>query len=168
MAAPSVQASFLKSSSNHLLEKNEKSAQALFFVRFSSIVIQCYPCDLLSVLVNAVLSLMLENVVRAFLFIFVLVALCMIAVAMLGFGEVIDDFLTTQIPTRYQILANSDAYIRLLSYGLVILSVPVLFYVIIRISGVRESRRERIEREKQAIQNLNKYQQAFRQRMKKY
>ena len=111
---------------------------------------------------------MLENVVRAFLFIFVLVALCMIAVAMLGFGEVIDDFLTTQIPTRYQILANSDAYIRLLLYGLVILSVPVLFYVIIRISGVRESRRERIEREKQAIQNLNKYQQAFRQRMKKY
>jgi hypothetical protein len=33
---------------------------------------------------------------------------------------------------------------------------------------MRESRREKVEREKHATENLNQYQQAFRERMKKY
>lgn len=52
--------------------------------------------------------------------------------------------------------------------GLLILAVPVGFYVVIRLLGVRESRREKFEREKRAAENLNRYQQAFRERMKKY
>ena len=47
-------------------------------------------------------------------------------------------------------MANSDAYIRILSMGLLILAVPVGFYVVIRLLGVRESRREKVEREKRA------------------
>ena len=47
-------------------------------------------------------------------------------------------------------MANSDAYIRILSMELLILAVPVGFYVVIRLLGVRESRREKVEREKHA------------------
>ena len=60
------------------------------------------------------------------------------------------------VPTRYQIMANSDAYIRMPSMGF---AFPLGFYVIIRLLGVRESRREKVEREKRAAENLNQYQQ---------
>ena len=50
--------------------------------------------------------------------------------------------------------------------GLLILAVPVGIYVVIRLLGVRESRREKFEREKRTVENLNQYQQAFRERMK--
>ena len=56
----------------------------------------------------------------------------------------------------------------MLSMGMLILAVPVGFYVVIRLLGIRESRREKVEREKRAAENLNQYQQAFRERMKKY
>ena len=65
-------------------------------------------------------------------------------------------------------MVNSDAYIRMLSMGMLILAVPVGFYVVIRLLGIRESRREKVEREKRAAENLNQYQQAFGERMKKY
>jgi len=51
---------------------------------------------------------------------------------------------------------------------LLILAVPVGFYVVFRLLGLRESRREKVEREKRAAENLNQYQLAFRKRMKKY
>ena len=51
--------------------------------------------------------------------------------------------------------------------GMLILAVPVGFYVVIGLLGIRESRREKVEREKRAAENLNQYQQAFRERMKK-
>ena len=110
---------------------------------------------------------MIEKIVRAFLVIFILVALAMI-VTLLGFSAQVEEFLGNVIPTRYQIMANSDAYIRMLSMGMLILAVPVGFYVVIRLLGIRESRREKVEREKRAAENLNQYQQAFRERMKKY
>ena len=106
---------------------------------------------------------MIEKIVRAFLVIFILVALAMIVATILGFSAQVEEFLENTIPTRYQIMANSDAYIRMLSMGLLILAVPVRFYLVIRLLGLRESRRE-----KRAAENLNQYQQAFRERMKKY
>ena len=108
---------------------------------------------------------MIEKIVRAFLVIFILVALAMIVATLLGFSAQVEEFLENVIPTRYQIMANSDAYIRMLSMGF---AFPLGFYVIIRLLGVRESRREKVEREKRAAENLNQYQQAFRKRMKKY
>ena len=111
---------------------------------------------------------MIEKIVRAFLVIFILVALAMIVAKLLGFSAQVEEFLENVIPTRYQIMANSDAYIRMLSMGMLILAVPVGFYVVIRLLGIRESRREKVEREKRAAENLNQYQQAFRERMKKY
>ena len=109
---------------------------------------------------------MIEKIVRAFLVIFILVALAMIVATLLGFSAQVEEFLENVVPTRYQIMANSDAYIRILSMGLLILAVPVGFYVVIRLLGVRESRREKFEREKRTAENLNQYQQAFRERMK--
>ena len=109
---------------------------------------------------------MIEKIVRAFLVIFILVALPMIVATILGFSAQVEEFLENVVPTRYQIMANSDAYIRILSMGLLILAVPVGFYVVIRLLGVRESRREKFEREKRTAENLNQYQQAFRERMK--
>ena len=109
---------------------------------------------------------MIEKIVRAFLVIFILVALAMIVATILGFLAQVEEFLENVVPTRYQIMANSDAYIRILSMGLLILAVPVGFYVVIRLLGIRESRREKVEREKRAAENLNQYQQAFRERMK--
>ena len=109
---------------------------------------------------------MIEKIVRAFLVIFILVALAMIVATILGFSAQVEEFLENVVPTRYQIMANSDAYIRILSMGLLILAVPVGFYVVIRLLGIRESRREKVEREKRAAENLNQYQQAFRERMK--
>ena len=100
--------------------------------------------------------------------IFILVALAMIVATLLTFSAQVEEFLENVIPTRYQIMANSDAYIRMLSIGLFILAVPVGFYVVIRLLGIRESRREKVEREKRAAENLNQYQQALRERMKKY
>ena len=100
--------------------------------------------------------------------IFILVALAMIVATLLGFSAQVEEFLENVIPTRYQIMANSDAYIRMLTMCLLILSVPVAFYVVIRLLGVRESRREKVEREKRAAEDLNQYQQAFRERMRKY
>jgi len=111
---------------------------------------------------------MIEKIVRTFLFIFILIALAMIIATLLGFSEQVEEFLETIVPTRYQIMANSDAYIRMLSMGLLILAVPLGFYVVIRFIGLRESRREKIEREKRAAENLNQYQKAFRERMRKY
>ena len=111
---------------------------------------------------------MIEKIVRAFFVIFILVALAMIVATILGFSEQVEEFLENVVPTRYQVMANSDAYIRMLSMGLLILAVPVGIYVVIRLLGVRESRREKFEREKRAVENLNQYQQAFRERMKKY
>ena len=111
---------------------------------------------------------MIEKIVRAFLVIFILVALAMIVATILGFSAQVEEFLENVVPTRYQIMANSDAYIRMLSMGLLILAVPLGFYVVIRLLGMRESRREKVEREKRATENLNQYQQAFRERMKKY
>lgn len=72
----------------------------------------------------------------------------MIVATMLGFSAQVEEFLENVVPTRYQIMANSDAYIRMLSIGLLILAVPVGFYVVIRLLGIRESRREKVEREK--------------------
>ena len=109
---------------------------------------------------------MIEKIVRAFLVIFILVALAMIVATILGFSAQVEEFLENVVPTRYQIMANSDAYIRILSMGLLILAVPVGFYVVIRLLGIRESRREKVEREKRAAENLNQYQQAFRERIK--
>ena len=111
---------------------------------------------------------MIEKIVRAFLVIFILVALAMIVATILGFSAQVEEFLENVVPTRYQIMANSDAYIRMLSMGLLILAVPLGFYVAIRLLGMRESRREKVEREKHATENLNQYQQVFRERMKKY
>lgn len=111
---------------------------------------------------------MIEKTVRAFLLIFILVALVIIVATILGFSAQVEELLENVVPTRYQIMANSDAYIRLLSMGLLILAVPAGFYVVIRLLGVRESRREKFEREKRSAENLNQYQQAFRERMKKY
>ena len=109
---------------------------------------------------------MIEKIVRAFFVIFILVALAMIVATILGFSAQVEEFLENVVPTRYQIMANSDAYIRMLSMGLLILAVPVGFYVVIRLLGVRESRCEKFEREKRTAENLNQYQQAFRERMK--
>ena len=109
---------------------------------------------------------MIEKIVRAFFVIFILVALAMIFATILGFSAQVEEFLENVVPTRYQVMANSDAYIRMLSMGLLILAVPVGFYVVIRLLGVRESRREKFEREKRTAENLNQYQQAFRERMK--
>jgi hypothetical protein len=67
----------------------------------------------------------------------------------LGFQVQIEEFLENLVPTRYQIMANSDTYISMLSIDLLILAVPVGFYVVIRLHGLRESRREKVEREKQ-------------------
>ena len=50
--------------------------------------------------------------------------------------------------------------------GLLILAVPVGFYVVIRLLGVCESRCEKFERKKRTAENPNQYQQAFRERMK--
>jgi NADH:ubiquinone oxidoreductase subunit 3 (subunit A) len=111
---------------------------------------------------------MIEKIVRAFLVIFILVALAMIVATILGFSAQVEEFLENVVPTRYQIMANSDAYIRILSMGLLILAVPLGFYVVIHLLGMRESRREKVECEKHATENLNQYQQAFRERMKKY
>lgn len=111
---------------------------------------------------------MIEKIVRAFLLIFILVALVIIVATILGFSAQVEELLENVVPKRYQIMANSDAYIRILSMGLLILAVPVGFYVVIRLLGVRESRREKFEREKRAAENLNRYQQVFRERMKKY
>ena len=109
---------------------------------------------------------MIEKIIRAFFVIFILVALAMIFATILGFSAQVEEFLENVVPTRYQVMANSDAYIRMLSMGLLILAVPVGFYVVIRLLGVRESRREKFEREKRTAENLNQYQQAFRERMK--
>ena len=109
---------------------------------------------------------MIEKIVRAFFVIFILVALAMIVATILGFSAQVEEFLENVVPTRYKVMANSDAYIRMLSMGLLILAVPVGFYVVIRLLGVRESRREKFEREKRTAENLNQYQQAFRERMK--
>ena len=109
---------------------------------------------------------MIEKIVRAFFVIFILVALAMIFATILGFSAQVEEFLENVVPTRYQVMANSDAYIRMLAIGLLILAVPVGFYFVIRLLGVRESRREKFEREKRTAENLNQYQQAFRERMK--
>ena len=65
-------------------------------------------------------------------------------------------------------MANSGTYIRMLNIGLLILAVLVGFYVVIHLLGLRESRREKVEPKKRAAENLNQYQLAFRERMKKY
>ena len=109
---------------------------------------------------------MIEKIVRAFFVIFILVALAMIFATILGFSAQVEEFLENVVPTRYQVMANSDAYIRMLSMGLLILAVPVGFYVVIRLLGLRESLREKFEREKRTAENLNQCQQAFRERMK--
>jgi len=109
----------------------------------------------------------IEKFVRAFLVIFILVSVAMIVATILGFSVQIEEFLENLVPTRYQIMANSDTYIRMLSIDLLILAVPVGFYVVIRLLGLRESRREKVEREKHAAENLSQYQRAFRERMKK-
>jgi hypothetical protein len=74
---------------------------------------------------------MIEKIVRAFLVIFILVALAMIVATILGFSAQVEEFLENVVPTRYQIMANSDAYIRMLSMGLLILAVPLGFYVVL-------------------------------------
>ena len=109
---------------------------------------------------------MIEKIVRAFLVFSILVALAMIVATILGFSAQVEEFLENVIPTRYQIMANSDAYIRMLTMGMLILAFPVGFYVVISLLGIRESRCEKVEREKRALENLNQYQQAFRERMK--
>jgi flagellar biogenesis protein FliO len=109
----------------------------------------------------------IEKFVRAFLVIFILVALAMIVATILGFSVQTEEFLENLVPTRYQIMANSDTYIRMLSIDLLILAVPVGFYVVFRLLGLRKSR-EKVEREKSAAENLNQYQLAFRKRMKKH
>jgi predicted transcriptional regulator len=95
------------------------------------------------------------------------VALAMIVDTLLGFSTQVEEFLKTVVPTRYQIIANSDTYFRILSMGMLILAVPVIFYVAIRLLGMRESRHEKRKREKIAAKNLKQYQQAFRERTKK-
>ena len=87
---------------------------------------------------------MIEKIVRAFLVTFILVALAMIVATILGFSAQVEEFLENVVPTRYQIMANSDAYIRMLSMGLLILAAPLGFYVVIRLLGMRESRREKL------------------------
>ena len=111
---------------------------------------------------------MIEKIVRVFVVIFILVALAMIVATILGFSAQVEEFLENVVLTRYKVMANSDAYIRMLSMGLLILAVPVGFYVVIRLLGIRESRREKVEREKRVAENLKQYQLAFRERMKKY
>jgi hypothetical protein len=110
----------------------------------------------------------IEKFVRAFLVIFILVALAMIFATILGFSVQIEEFLENLVPTPYQIMANSDTCISMLSIDLLILAVPLGFYVVIRLLVLSESRREKVEREKRAAENLNQYQLAFRKRMKKY
>ena len=100
--------------------------------------------------------------------IFILVALAMIVATILGFSAQVEKFLEKIVPTRYQIIANSDTHIRMLSIGLLILAVPVGFYVVTRLLGLRDSWREKVEREKRVAENLKQYQLAFRERMKKY
>jgi hypothetical protein len=119
------------------------------------------------VVVVSVFKIMIEKVVRAFLLIFILVALAMIVATLLGFSTQVEEFLKTVVPTRYQIIANSDTYFRILSMGMLILAIPVIFYVAIRLLGMRESRHEQRKREKIAAENLKQYQQAFRERTKK-
>ena len=80
--------------------------------------------------------------------IFILVALAMIVATIFGYSAQVEVFLENVFPTRYQIMANSNAYIRMLSMGLLMLAVLVGFYVVIRLLGVRESRSEKVEREK--------------------
>lgn len=80
---------------------------------------------------------MIEKIVRAFFVIFILVALAMIVATILGFSAQVEEFLENVVSTRYKVMANSDAYIRMLSMGLLILAVPVGFYVVIRLLGVR-------------------------------
>lgn len=70
---------------------------------------------------------MIEKIVRAFLLIFILVALVIIVATILGFSAQVEELLEHVVPTRYQIMANSDAYTRILSMGLLILAVPVGF-----------------------------------------
>ena len=53
---------------------------------------------------------MIEKIVRAFLVIFILVALAMIVATLLGFSAQVEEFLENVIPTRYQIMANSCLY----------------------------------------------------------
>ena len=89
---------------------------------------------------------MIEKFVRAFLVIFILVALAMIVATILGFSVQIEEFLENLVPTCYQIMANSDTYITMLTIDLLILAVPVGFYVVIRLLGLRESRHEKVER----------------------
>ena len=79
------------------------------------------------VVVVSVFKIMIEKVVRAFLLIFILVALAMIVATLLGFSTQVEEFLKTVVPTRYQIIANSDTYFRILSMGMLILAVPVIF-----------------------------------------
>jgi hypothetical protein len=50
----------------------------------------------------------IEKFVRAFLVIFILVAVAMIVATILGFSVQIEEFLENLVPTRYQIMANSD------------------------------------------------------------
>ena len=90
--------------------------------------------------------------------IFILVAVAMIVATILGFSVQIEEFLENLVPTRYQIMANSDTYISMLSIDLLILAVPVGFYVVIRLLGLRESRHEKVERGKHAAENLSQYQ----------
>ena len=59
------------------------------------------------VVVVSVFKIMIEKVVRAFLLIFILVALAMIVATLLGFSTQVEEFLKTVVPTRYQIIANS-------------------------------------------------------------
>ncbi|NDD41987.1 MAG: hypothetical protein EBZ27_05015 [Rhodobacteraceae bacterium] len=87
---------------------------------------------------------MIEKIVRAFFVIFILVALAMIVATILGFSAQVEEFLENVVPTRYQIMANSDAYIRMLSVGLFILAFPVIFHVAICFLGLLESRREKL------------------------
>ena len=85
----------------------------------------------------------------------IFIALAMIVATLLGFSTHVVKFLENVATTRYLSTANSNAYIRMLSVGLFILAVPVIFHVAIRFLGLLESRREKIEREKGAVQNLN-------------
>ena len=73
---------------------------------------------------------MIEKIVRAFFVIFILVALAMIVATILGFSAQVEEFLENVVPTRYQVMANSDAYIRMLSMGLLILAVPLDFMLL--------------------------------------
>ena len=111
---------------------------------------------------------MIEKFVRAFLVIFILVALAMIVTTILGFSVQVEEFLKKP---RSNALPNHGEFWCLYQnafHGVVDPRGPFGFYVVIRLLGVRESRREKVEREKRAAENLNQYQQAFRERMKKY